>query len=373
VHLSQHRLDLGSSAGPLWPIVTLSFLYRLPRRLVELVRIHQMEAIEKDAEILALRHQLAVLSRQVKRPRFTWSDRAIVALFSGLVPRAALSWFIVSPATILDWNRRLVRRQWTDPRKGSGRPPLGEATVQLVLRLARENPRWGYARISGELMKLGVAVSATSVRNVLRRHRIPPAPRQSGPTWEEFLRSQAKRILATDFFHIDGVLGSRLYVLFVIEVESSVVHLLGVTRHPADAWVTQVARNFVSDLEESGRQFRFLIRDRDTKFTRSFDAVFSSAGIETVRTPARSPRANAFAERFVRTARRECLDWVPIIGRRHLEHVIRSYVRHYNTARPHRGLKLSMPIARPAHDATGGTLRRNDVLGGIIHEYEWAA
>jgi transposase InsO family protein len=222
-------------------------------------------------------------------------------------------------------------------------------------------------------MKLGVAVSATSVRNVLRRHRIPPAPRQSGPTWEEFLRSQAKRILATDFFHIDGVLGSRLYVLFVIEVESSVVHLLGVTRHPADAWVTQVARNFVSDLEESGRQFRFLIRDRDTKFTRSFDAVFSSAGIETVRTPARSPRANAFAERFVRTARRECLDWVPIIGRRHLEHVIRSYVRHYNTARPHRGLKLSMPIARPAHDATGGTLRRNDVLGGIIHEYEWAA
>ena len=239
---------------------------------------------------------------------------------------------------------------------------------------SRENLRWGYMRIAGELKKLGVAISATSVSNVLRAHGLSPAPRRSGPTWEQFIRAQARGILATDFFSVDTVFGSTLYVLFVIEVDSRVVHLLGVTKHPVDAWVTQVARNFVSALEEEGRRFRFLVRDRDTKFTRSFDAVFSSAGIEVLKTPVRSPKANAYAERFVRTARSECLDLVLIVGRRHLERVVREFVSHYDTARPHRGLNLATPIARvPEQGARGGTLRRNDVLGGIIHEYEWAA
>jgi hypothetical protein len=173
---------------------------------------------------------------------------------------------------------------------------------------------------------------------------------------------------------VDTVFGSRLYVLFVIEVESRVVHLLGVSKHPVDTWVTQVARNFTSGLEETARRFRFLVRDRDTKFTRSFDAVFSAVGIEILKTPVRSPKANAYAERFVRTARSECLDLVLIVGRRHLERVVRDFVGHYDTARPHRGLKLATPIARvPEQALRGETLRRNDVLGGLIHEYEWAA
>jgi len=355
--------------------VALSFLYLLARRLCELLRVHRLGDVEKDAEILALRHQLAVLRRQVKRPKLTWSDRALISLLARLLPRAAWSSFIVSPSTLLAWHRRLVARRWTYPRKGPGRPPLPAETVELVLRLARENPRWGYVRIAGELEKLGVSVSATSVRNVLRRHGLPPAPRRDGPTWEQFIRAQAAGILATDFFSVDTVFGSRLYILFVIELDSRVVHLLGVTKHPVDAWVTQVARNFAADLEETGRRFRFLIRDRDTKFTRSFDAVFSSIGIETLKTPVRSPRANAYAERFVLTARSECFDWILILSQRHLERVVREFVRHYDTARPHRGLKLATPIARSPQEvpADARSLRCNDVLGGIIHEYERAA
>ncbi len=366
-------LDLGKKGGPI-SCVALSFLYRLARRLLGLFRVHPMGEVAKDTEILALRHQLAVLRRQVKRPQFTWSDRGLIALLAGLVPRACWSWFLVSPSTILSWHRRLVRRRWTFARKGPGRPPLSRETVEIVLRPARENPRWGYVRIAGELKKLGAAISATSVANLLRRHGLRPAPRRSGPTWAEFLRSQASGILATDFFHVDSVFGARLYVLFVIELESRVVHILGVTKHPDNSWVTQVARNFVSDLEEKGRSFRFLIRDRDTKFTSSFDAVFHSVGIEAIRTPVRSPRAKAFAERFVRTVRDECLDWILVLGRRHLERVLDSYVTHYDTARPHRGLNLATPVARPPQAASeGASLHRADILGPLVHEYEWAA
>jgi putative transposase len=354
--------------------VALSFFYLLARRLVELLRVHRMHDIEKDAEILALRHQLSVLQRQMKRPRLTWSDRAFISVLAKLLPRSALSFFIVSPSTILSWHRRLVARRWTYPRKGPGRPRLPAETVEFVCRLARENPCWGYMRIAGELKKLGVAISATSVRNVLRAHRLFPAPRRNGPTWEQFIRTQARGILATDFFSVDTVFGGTLYVLFVIELESRVVHLLGVTKHPVEAWVTQVARNFTSSLEDERRRFRFLVRDRDAKFTRSFDAVFSSVGIETLKTPVRSPKANAYAERFVRTARTECLDHVLIVGRRHLECVVTEFISHYDTARPHRGLELTTPIPRePTPLSPPAALRSKDVLGGIIHEYEWAA
>lgn len=245
-------------------------------------------------------------------------------------------------------------------------------TVELVVRLARENPRWGYLRIVGELAKLGVVVSATSVRNVLRRHHLRPAPRRSEPSWTEFLSAQAAGMLAADFFTVDTVWLERLYVLFVIELESRVVHVLGVTRQPVGTWVTQVARNFVADLEEQSRHFRFLVRDRDTKFTTSFDEVFASAGTRVIRTPVRAPRANAFAERWVRTARQECLDLLLVVSRRHLEHVLRAYVRHYNEARPHRGLGLGTPIGRPEPNVEG-VIRRLDILGGIVHEYERAA
>src|ERR1035438_6847533 len=240
-----------------------------------------MDAAAQDAEGPVLRHQLAALRRQVARPRFTWSDRALVALLAGLVPREHWSSFLVSPKTILGWHRSLVRRRWTYPHRRPGRPALPDETVELILRLTRENPRWGYLRIVGELKNIGVSVSKTSVAAVLRRHGLPPAPRRAGPTWSEFLSAQAKGIVATNFFHVDTVLLRRYYVLFVIELERRVVHVLGVTTNPNGPWVTQVARNFAAGLDDTGQRFRFLIRDRDTKFTASFDAVFASIGIRS--------------------------------------------------------------------------------------------
>ena len=229
-----------------------------------------------------------------------------------------------------------------------------------------------YLRIVGELSKLGVPVSKTSVAKVLRRHGLPPAPRRAGPTWLQFLRTQAELVLATDFFTVDSVLLQRYYVLFVVELRSRVVHLLGVTANPDGPWVTQVARNFVADLEENGQRFRFLVRDRDTKFRASFDAIVGSVGIEAVRTPVRAPVANAFAERWVRTVRQECLDPLLVPSQRDLQRVLHEYVRHYNQARPHRGLGLAVPEPRPGLDHCG-PVRRYDVLGGIIHEYQRAA
>lgn len=236
--------------------MALSFLYRLVRRVGELLRIRRMDAAAKDAEILVLRHQLAVLRRQVARPRFSWSDRAFIATLAKLVPHERWAVFLVTPETILRWHRALVRRRWTYPHRGPGRPPLGNETVELIVRLARENPRWGYLRIVGECKKLGMVVSKGSVANVLRRHGLRPAPRRSGQTWTEFLRAQAKGIVATDFFSVDTVCLRRFYVLFVIEIESRVVHVLGVTANPNQGWMTQVARNFCAELEEVGRRFQ---------------------------------------------------------------------------------------------------------------------
>jgi len=221
------------------------------------------DTIAKDAEILVLRHQVAVLRRQVGRARFTWSDRALIALLAGLIPRERWTAFLVTPKTILDWHRRLVARRWTYPHRRPGRPSLGRETVELIVRFARENPRWGYLRIVGELPKLGITVSKGSVATVPGRHGLPPPPRREGPTWAQFLSAQAKGILATDFFGVDSVTIRRYYVGFVIEVDSRVVHLLGVTASPAMAWIVQVARNFTSDLEDTGRRFRFVVRDRD--------------------------------------------------------------------------------------------------------------
>src|ERR1035437_3739314 len=369
---SSTRLDQPQQARRGLLVVALSFLYRLVRRVFEAARVHRLDAAAKDAEILVLRHQLAVLRRQVDCPRFTWSDRAFVALFACLVPRECWRSFLVTPQTILGWHRTLVKKRWTYPHRGPGHPSLPEETVNLICRLARENPRWGYLRIVGELKKIGVTVSKTSVASVLRRHGFPPAPRRMAPTWSQFLSTQAKGIVATDFFHVDTVLLHRYYVLFIIEVQSRVVHVLGATTNPNGAWVTQVARNFASDVDDAGRSFRFLIRDRDTKFMGSFDEVFTSIGIESIRTPVRSPRGHAYAERFVRTIRQECLDHLLVVSRRHLDQVLAEYVRHYNEARPHRGLQLSQPIARPATAIGAEAITHRDVPGGIIHEYDRA-
>jgi transposase InsO family protein len=349
----------------------LRFVYRVAAGLFGMLRAHCADRLAKEAEIVVLSQQLAVLRRQVERPRFTWPDRALVSLFSRLVPRERWQGFLVAPQTVLDWHRRLVKGTWARKSRRPGRPPLPEETVELVRSMAKDNPSWGYLRIVGELKKLGVEVSKGGVASVLRRHHVPPAPRREGPTWQQFLRSQAKGILATDFFTVDTAFFRRYYVLFVIELHSRVVHVLGVTANPDDDWVTQVARNFTAELEENGRKFKYLVRDRDTKFTRRFDEVMGSVGIKKILTPVRAPRANAFAERWVRTVRRECFDKVLVVSRAHLEQVLREYVKHYHEARPHRGLGLAQPVARPER-LTGKVVRR-DVLGGTIHEYERAA
>jgi transposase InsO family protein len=246
--------------------------------------------------------------------------------------------------------------------------------VKLIVRLGRENRSWGCIRIQGELKKLGIRISATSIRRVLRRHRLGPPPR-GGPSWSEFLRAQAAGILATDFLTVDTVFLKRLYVLFVIELGSRRVHLLGVTEHPSGPWVTQVARNLAGDLGEHSQRFNFLIRDRDTKFTASFDEVFFSESMRIIQTPVRAPRANAYAERWVRTVRRECLDRLLLVGRRHAERVLLEYVCHYNNQRPHRGIDLAVPFATHSSDARAlpTQVERRDVLGGLIHEYHQAA
>jgi putative transposase len=323
---------------------------------------------------MVLRHQVRVLERQLHgRVRYRPADRAILAALSRCLPRAGRRCFLVSPDTLLRWHRELARRKWRRWRvqRGSGRPPMSHELVDLIVRLGRENRRWGCVRIQGELRKLGIRVSATSIRRVLRHHGLGPVPR-GGPTWSEFLRAQANVVLATDFFTVDTISLKQLYVLFVIELGTREVHILGVTDHPTAAFVTQVARNLVGDLADRGRLIKFLIRDRDAKFTASFDEVFASEGIRTIKTPVRSPRANAYAERWVRTVRTECLDWVLVLGRRHLNAILHEYVGHYNHHRPHRGLDLGMPASsRETAVITPPSLHvhRHDVLGGLIHQY----
>jgi transposase InsO family protein len=302
----------------------------------------------------------------------------LLAALAKLLPRERWAVFLVTPSTLLRWHRELIARRWTYPTKGRDPRGLDEQIVALVVRLARENPRWGYLRIVGECRNLGVRVSATSVRRILRRHRLGPAPRRGGPTWAQFLRAQASGLLATDFFTVETVGLTRLYVLFVVEVQQRYVHVLGITAHPTGAWVVQQARNLLLDLEEHGHRFRYLIRDRDAKFTAAFDAVFDTAGVEVVKIPPRAPRANAYAERWVRTVRAECMDWTLIWNQRQLRRVLTEYLRHYNAVRPHRSLDLKPP--RPASrltlvepDSIVSPVQRVDVLGGLIHEYHRAA
>jgi putative transposase len=341
-----------------------------------LVRLARGDAA-KDLEILVLRHQLSVLRRQTPRPRLQPADRALLAAVSRVLPRSRWSCFLVQPETLLRWHRRLVAGTWTYPHRQTGRPPLDPDVQQLIVRLATENPRWGYQRIKGELQRLGVHVSATAIRTTLRRHGLDPAPRRATTTWRAFLRQQAAGIMACDFFTVDTVWLRRLYVLFFIELDSRRVHLGGVTANPDGGWVTQQACNLLLVLAERGRQVRFLLRDHDAKFTRSFNDLFRSQDADILVTPVRAPQANAYAERWVRTVRTECLDWLLIAGRGHLEQLLRVYVQHYNRHRPHRalGLRPPDPLARPAIRAEDNrsAVRRRDLLGGLLHEYRRAA
>jgi putative transposase len=276
----------------------------------------------------------------------------------------------VQPATLLRWHRDLVRRRWTSPHR-RGRPGVAAELRALVLRLARENPTWGYRRIHGELCRLGSRIGASTVWAILHRAGVDPAPTRSAVTWRQFLRTQATGVLAVDFFTVDTVFLQRLYVLFVIEVATRRVHVLGVTAHPVGEWAAQQARNLLMGLGDDLGRFRFVIRDRDTKFVAGFDAVFAAEGIGVLRTPVRAPRANAYAERWVGTVRRECLDRMLVVGRRHMVSVLGEYADHYNAHRPHRALGQVPPLGsgEPMVFVPAGRVVRRDRLGGLLHEY----
>jgi len=348
--------------------MVFSFFYLAFRALVGALIRSRRRLDLKDIELLVLRHELEVLRRQVSKPKLKPADRALLAAVVCHLPRSSRGARLVTPRTLLRWHQALVRRKWRQPSGRRGRPALPPEVRELVLRLARENPRWGHRRICGELAKLGLEVSPTGVRRLLARARLEPAPRRAGPSWREFLRAQAARIVACDFFTVENVFLRRYYALFFIAHESRSVWLAGCTTNPTGAWVTQQARNLGLDLSDRG--VRFLIRDRDSKYSGPFDQVFRSEGIRIVKTPIRAPKANAIAERFVRSVRSECLDWLLILNRTHLERVLRVYVDHYNRERPHRALELRRPAPdkRP-EGSSAGEIRRRDRLGGLIHEY----
>jgi len=353
----------------------IRLLYLMFARTCSWLVLLSRSTASKDAELLVLRHEIAILRRAQPRPRLDWADRAVLAALTRLLPRWLRGHRLVTPGTVLRWHRRLIARKWTYPHR-TGRPPVSAEITALIERLATENSSWGYQRIQGELLKLGHRVSASTIRRVLRSLRIPPAPkRHTDMTWRQFLHAQAVTMLAADFFHIDcAVTLQRLYCLFVIEVGRRYVHILGITAHPDGPWTTQQIRNLLMDLGEHAPDFRFLIRDRAGQFIASFDTVLASAGIRAVKIPPRSPRANAFAERFVLTARTEVTDRMLIFGERHLRAILTAYEAHYNGRRPHRGRQLQPP--RPDHpvaDLSQERIKRRAVLGGLINEYERAA
>jgi putative transposase len=352
--------------------MAFSFLYLAVRALLGALVRSRRGLDVKDLELLVLRHELAILRRQVARPKPGMVDRALLAAAAAHLPRPQRSLLLVTPRTLLRWHQALVRRKSRQPSGRVGRPPLSPEIRELVLRLARENPGWGHRRICGELAKLGFRVSPTSVRRLLAQARLAPAPRRNGPSWHEFLRSQAGSIIACDFFTVETILLRRFYAFFFIAHASRRLWLSGCTQNPSGEWVTQQARNPGLDFKQSGACF--LIRDRDSKYCGPFDAVFRSEDIRIVKTPVRAPRANAIAERFVRTVRGECLDWLLIINRRHLEHVLRVYAHHYNSERPHRALDLRPPQSGELRQRSlDGDVRRRDRLGGLLHEYHRAA
>ena len=352
--------------------MSVRLMYLVFARLASWLVLLGRSSAAKDVEILVLRHEVAVLRRTRRPPRLGWADRAVLAALIRLLPAELSGCRLVTPGTVLRWHRRLVRWKWRQAPARIGRPPISGEVAALIVRFASENPAWGYTRIQGELRRLGHRVAATTIRKVLRANRIPPAPqRATVHTWRAFLRAHAATLVACDFFHVDLVNLTRVYVFFVIDVRTRFVHLLGITAHPTAEWTAQAARQFTWTLTERSGQVRYLIRDRAGQFTDTFDAVFAAEGIKVLRSAPQCPRMNAYAERVVRTIRAECTDRMLIIGQRHLKRVLAEYIEHYNTGRAHRALNLRAPADNPSIiPFPGNRIRRTPVLGGLINEYE---
>jgi transposase InsO family protein len=355
--------------------MALTLMSLIFRQLLTWLTLLSRSETTKTAEILLLRHENAVPRRHVKRPHRSWADRALISALAALLPKARRTHLFITPTTLMRWHRTLVKRHWTHPHRRPGRPSIRAEVRRLVLEMANDNPTWGYRRIHGELARLGHRVAASTVWRILKQAHIDPAPQRTGPTWRQFLTAQAHTILATDFCHVDTPLLTRLHILFVIEISTRRVHLLGITTNPTGEWVTQQARNLLMDLDDRISTVKFPIRDRDTKFTHAFDAVFASESIRVLRSPPQAPRANAFAERWISTLRRELLDHMLITNQHQLQTVLAEYVDHYNTHRPHRSLRQAAPLKPLPTAAADDNIRilRRDRLGGLIHEYSQAA
>lgn len=345
-------------------------LYSLVRLIIGLGTTRLASDAELNVEILALRHEVAILRRQVKRPDLFPVDRMILAAVARHLPAGRL---MFSPSTLMRWHRELVRRKWAafSRRPRHGRPPIPDEIQDLILTMAEDNPRWGERRIQGELLKLGLRVSNSTIRLVLRRRGVPGAPRRGGLTWSQFLRAQSSAIIAADFLVVNTALLGVLYALVFIEIKSRRVIFSACSYQPDSAWVCQQARNVCMELQDLEIRMSAIIHDRDSKFTSDFDAVFRGEGASVSRTPYRSPRANSFVERLIKTTRRECLDLLVIAGERHLTRVLTEFFDHYNHARPHRALELQPPDPVPVPST--GQIVRIDRLHGILKEYSRAA
>jgi hypothetical protein len=348
-----------------------------------LIRLLPMSDRDKDAEILALRHQLAVLQRKVGKPAFTPNDRTLLAALLRHLPTQKLRQLhlLMRPDTILRWHRELLnqRHAATCAPRRRGRQRTVRSIRALVLRLARENRSWGYRRIHGELTALGIKVAASTVWEILKEHGVEPAPGRAQTTWATFLRSQAEALLACDFFETRTLSGARLHVFAVIEHATRRIRILGATAHPTAAWATQLARNLAMDLEDTGSKAKFMIRDRDCKFTAAFDTVLHDAGLRVVLTGIQMPRMNSIMERWVQTCRHELLDRTLIWNQRHLLHALREFEHFYNEHRPHRTLRAAAPLRPLPEPITDPEriahldVRRRDRLGSTLHEYRHAA
>ena len=349
-------------------------MYRiLYRFLASLARLTVRSRRSKDLEIIVLRHQLGVLRRQVDRPELTDADRTLLGAIAAALARRSRTGWLVTPDTLLRWHRRRIARHWTQPQRPPGRPSTSAELCRLTLRLAAENPTWGYRRIHGELAGLGHRLAASTVWQILKNAGIDPAPTRSEVTWSQFLRSQAA--VACDFATIDTVTLRRFYRLFFIDIVTRTVYFAGITDHPTGVWTTQAARNLLLRHADGLSGTRALVRDRGSQFIDAFDEIFRTEGMKILPTPVRTPVANPFAERWIGTLRRELLDRTIIWNRRQHNKLVVDYIDHYNTHRPHRSLDQRPPVATDAADQPDRHLQvvKTARCGGLINEYRNAA